>query len=63
MDEFVFNTEAHPLAIWGSETDTRLLELLAKFHGHSSNTSTTDVFTKVADMSLRAAKAARRRRL
>ncbi|PNH03809.1 Mannosyl-oligosaccharide 1,2-alpha-mannosidase MNS3 [Tetrabaena socialis] len=32
LDEFVFNTEAHPLAIEGSPTDTRLREALARVH-------------------------------
>ncbi|KXZ54812.1 hypothetical protein GPECTOR_4g883 [Gonium pectorale] len=33
LDEFVFNTEAHPLAIWGSKTDVKLRKALARFHG------------------------------
>ncbi|EFJ41245.1 alpha-1,2-mannosidase [Volvox carteri f. nagariensis] len=33
LDEFVFNTEAHPLAIWGTETDLTLREVLANAHG------------------------------
>ncbi|GIL55013.1 hypothetical protein Vafri_10677 [Volvox africanus] len=35
LDEFVFNTEAHPLAIWGTETDVRLREVLARFHAQA----------------------------
>ncbi|KAG2490849.1 hypothetical protein HYH03_010767 [Edaphochlamys debaryana] len=31
LDEFVFNTEAHPLAIWGSRTDKRMREALKRF--------------------------------
>ncbi|KAG2434808.1 hypothetical protein HXX76_007693 [Chlamydomonas incerta] len=33
LDEFVFNTEAHPLAIWGSATDRKLRKVLEKYHG------------------------------
>ncbi|KAL6754033.1 glycoside hydrolase [Haematococcus lacustris] len=28
LDQFVFNTEAHPLPRWGSPADTRILDLL-----------------------------------
>eukprot|EP00198_Chlamydomonas_reinhardtii_P010757 XP_001700094.1 alpha-1,2-mannosidase [Chlamydomonas reinhardtii] len=30
LDEFVFNTEAHPLAIWGSATDRKLRKILER---------------------------------
>ncbi len=32
LDEFVFNTEAHPLAIWGSRADRAAMAQLATFH-------------------------------
>lgn len=32
FDEFVFNTEAHPLAIWGTKTDVKLRQRLLEFH-------------------------------
>lgn len=32
LDEFVFNTEAHPFPIWGSETDVHLRNKLREFH-------------------------------
>ncbi len=33
LDEFVFNTEAHPLPIWGSPLDVKLRAALRKRHG------------------------------
>lgn len=32
LDEYVFNTEAHPLAIWGSKADQAATKQLAAFH-------------------------------
>lgn len=32
LDEFVFNTEAHPFPIWGSQTDLHLKDRLERFH-------------------------------
>jgi hypothetical protein len=30
LDQYVFNTEAHPLPRWGSDADKQMLEILRK---------------------------------
>ena len=48
LDEFVFNTEAHPLPIWGSKTDVRVRQRLQDFI--SSQEQEGSVFSRRAMM-------------
>ncbi|GFH14660.1 alpha-1,2-mannosidase, partial [Haematococcus lacustris] len=43
LDQFVFNTEAHPLPRWGSPADTRILDLLQQAQQGSARASAAKV--------------------
>jgi hypothetical protein len=45
LDAYVFNTEAHPLPIWGSEHDQRVLATLPP----EARTRLRDLVSKVAE--------------